>query len=93
MVSVLTAVVVVLASARLWRLAAVDSLTDSIREILPDKVTPFLACPFCSGFWIALGVAASAIAWADTWPWWLILGSLAVSYIGGHLNRVLDLEE
>jgi hypothetical protein len=49
-------------------------------------------CPYCFGFWLALGAVASALAWSDTWPWQLVCGTLSASWIIGHLGAQLDKE-
>lgn len=47
-------------------------------------------CPFCLGFWLTLGSVASALAWSDSWPWQLICGTLALSWVVGHVGLRLD---
>lgn len=48
--------IVTLTGYRAWRLVGLDSLTEPIRWRLPTPLTAFLACPWCSGFWITLAV-------------------------------------
>lgn len=62
----LTAVIVVGASARLTRLVGADTITAPFRAKLTawtksTKPAAFLVCPWCSGFWISLLV--TYIAW------------------------------
>ena len=87
-------VVVGLVSYRIWRLLAVDEITERPREwLLNRNVTAetdarlhrFLSCPWCSGFWIT-GLV--------TFGWWLIEGStnpvaiwLASSVVVGFLGE------
>lgn len=55
-----------LGSYRLWRLAADDSILDGARDRIVKgrpKLDEFIACPWCSGFWIG------GIAWSCWW-WW-----------------------
>lgn len=59
-----------LAAFRLWRLAAIDSITEPIHGRLRASRHPVMqwfdtlvSCPWCLGFWIATGL---------TWGvWWL----------------------
>jgi hypothetical protein len=99
----LTLLLVALAAARCWRLLAVDDIGDPIRvgmsratERLPDRLRTSLQvgwfCPFCLGYWISLGWVGSALAWGDHWAWQLAAGSLAVSYVVGHVGARLDRE-
>jgi hypothetical protein len=48
------------ASYRLWRLVAIDTIADRPRDWLLDRLDEKweigLVCPWCSGFWICLGV-------------------------------------
>jgi hypothetical protein len=80
--SVWAFVLLALASYRLWRLLAEDDLLDRPRrwalrlgdwedgQPVPDgyriKWGEFLACPWCAGFWIAVGWWAAWLAWDDT---------------------------
>lgn len=65
-----TAVVVVGASARITRLVGADTITEPLRSKLTSwtkstKPAAFLVCPWCSGFWISVVV---------TWIAWLVNG-------------------
>lgn len=78
-------VLLALASWRVWRLIAEDALLDRPRAWLlrgtppPGGATPlpgyretvayWLTCPYCAGFWIAVG-------W---WAGWLLLDDWAVA--------------
>lgn len=99
----LTLVIVLgLAAHRLWRLVAVDEITEPLRARLfrttqvgaavhvgrHQRVRLWLLCPWCSGFWIAL---AGYVAWHE-WPTgsaWAIY-PLAASSIAGLVVRNLD---
>lgn len=97
-------VIAILASARLFRLATVDAVGYPYRwavakvvnavhpksPAVADTIDEGAFCSFCIGFWIALGVLASALAWHDTVAWQLVVGALAVNYVSGHLSGALD---
>ena len=75
-----------LVAYRLWRLAALDTITEPLRARLlrrvePDGIGPWatvaywLACPWCAGFWIAGAVVLldGAVAGWSGWAlpvWW-----------------------
>lgn len=52
--------VIGVASYRLWRLAAEDSITEGPREWVldrsPEKIRELVECPWCLGSWSAFGV-------------------------------------
>ena len=90
-------VIVALVSYRLWRLLAVDDLTERIRHYLflaEDEGTGrtrvrsganVLACPWCAGFWctVAVGVAAHLAGFTDGTPWLVVpAASVIVGFIG-----------
>lgn len=46
-----------LASYRIWRLVAEDTITEGLRvRFLPGQVEGFIYCPWCLGTWLAFGV-------------------------------------
>ena len=53
-------VLIGLASYRLWRLIAEDTITERAREWYythtPDVIEDLVSCPFCLGSWLAFGV-------------------------------------
>lgn len=54
-----------LASFRIWKLLADDTILNAPRERIlggRERLSEFLDCPYCSGFWIAL-------AWWGAWEW------------------------
>jgi hypothetical protein len=103
-VSALAWILAGLATARTFRLWAVDGITKPLRrrfsalmarlygrnERLAKSLNEGAWCPFCIGFWIALAWVASGLAWSDTWPWQLAAGSFAVSYVAGHVTSRLE---
>lgn len=88
-----------LASFRIWRLIAVDTVTEQIRyritrtdEYLKgnpaeyrEKLDEFISCPWCFGFWIVL-------AWWGLWQVWdqavyVMSVPLALSTLVGFLAK------
>jgi hypothetical protein len=99
----LVLVVVTLAAARLFRLIATDSITDPLRRRLRveiaeapkqwrDTISYFVQCPWCCGFWIAVLLTLTALAWADTLLWQIIVIPLAVNYAAASANGRQDVE-
>lgn len=66
-------------TARLTRLITLDTITEPIRDRLKGLLRVLAECPWCSGFWVALAVGLSWMAWSDQ-TWWQItalIGTLA----------------
>lgn len=79
---------VALCSYRLWRLLAVDDLTERVRSRLAARVAHVLACPWCAGWWstVAVGAAAHLAGLTDGTPWLIIpAASVIVGYLGDNL--------
>lgn len=51
------------AAWRSWYLLAEDDILHPLRLRLPGRTVDWLLCPFCAGFWIALG-------WWGAWQEW-----------------------
>lgn len=90
-------VLVLLASARTFRLLAFDTITQTPRDYLEVYVFPhskFLRegfyCKWCSGFWYAVGWTLSALAWSDSWIWQAFAIAFAANYVAAVLNGVYD---
>lgn len=68
------AVVVGLVAFRLWRLLAVDDLTERLRERLPERVLEPWRCVWCLGFHCAVvvGLVAHLTGLTDSTPWLMI---------------------
>lgn len=67
------AVLLALAAWRVWHLIALDDITDRPRRYITDgreKLLEFIECPYCAGFYIALGWAV-AFAIEDTGTMWI----------------------
>lgn len=93
--SALAWILCALASARTFRLASVDEIGFLFRNLVyrgPRWMHNALVCPFCSGYYWAVGWVATGLLWGSTWPWQLLAGSLGVNYVAGQLNAWLDLK-
>lgn len=90
------ALVAIVSSARLTRLATYDHFppVEWVRNKFVDLTDrsdrsrrwQLLAyCPYCASFWITLIVVLSG--WGSDWheAWWMVNGSLAASYLAAIL--------
>lgn len=85
----------VFASARTYRLASIDEAGFYFRNVvyrLPEVFHRWLTCPFCSGWWYALGWVLTGLAWGDTVVWQALAGSLAVNWIAAQFGAWLDIK-
>jgi hypothetical protein len=82
------AVLLALAAWRIWHLIALDDITDRPRRYVTqgrEKLLDFIECPYCMGFYVALGWVV-AFAVDDTWALWAALpfavnaGVIVVAY-------------
>lgn len=83
-----------LATYRVWRLIAVDQITEPIRArfIFRDGrlwqwVADLVGCPWCLGWWLS-GVASVAYVMVLGLGWWWVVLWPAVSCVGGFLHRL-----
>jgi Protein of unknown function (DUF1360) len=82
----------ILATARLTRLATIDTfppvlrlrqkITDNPKS--PDELVEFIECPWCTSFWIALGVLAMRHVAPQLWD--PVAKALAASEIAGVVH-------
>lgn len=94
---------VVLAAARLTRLAVVDTIAVPFRNaarrlgktiagqrglVWADEL---VTCPHCLSVYVSAAVVVSYAAWAGP-TWRIVAGALAVAYAVGHLVARLDLD-
>lgn len=73
--SALEVVLLAAAAWRIWHLIALDDITDRPRSYVTEgreKLLEFIECPYCMGFWVALGWVV-AFAVNDTWTLWAAL--------------------
>lgn len=85
-----------LAAFRLWRLAAIDSITEPLHGRINALTTPagqwlnqLWSCPWCLGFWIS--AALTAATWWAAAPYSIpeaILITFAASTITGLTARL-----
>jgi Protein of unknown function (DUF1360) len=75
-----------LASFRLWRLIAEDTITARLRAKVGH--TEFVTCPWCAGAWITIGWW---LAWT-AWPHWtlIIATPFAISAVVGLIAANID---
>lgn len=86
-----------LATYRVWRIFAVDSITEPLRarflfregrvwEWVADLVT----CPWCLGWWLSGAAVAAYVGWSGA-SWWLFpVGWCAVSAGVGITHHLVD---
>lgn len=88
--------VVGLVSYRLWRLLAVDGITQPARAWLIDHTTlretgwwfDFLYCPWCLGAWltVAVGLTSYFAGLTSETPWLVIPAAAVVcGWLGEHI--------
>lgn len=78
-------VVVGLVSYRLWRLLAVDDITEGLRDRLPERVLEPWQCAWCLGFHctVVVGVVAYLAGLTVGSPWLVVpAASVIVGLIG-----------
>lgn len=86
-----------LATYRVWRIFAVDSITEPLRARFLFRegrvwewVADLVLCPWCLGFHLSALAAAGFVAWSGV-SWWLFpVGWLAVSAGVGITHAVVD---
>lgn len=86
-----------LASWRIWRIIAVDDITEPIRSRVMwrggrrwGRLMDGLMCAWCLGFWIS-GAMSAAYVFGAGLSWWLFpVGWLAVSAGVGITNTIVD---
>lgn len=86
-----------LAVYRVWRIVAVDQITEPIRARIIFRDHPawdwfvdLVTCPWCLGWWLS-GVASLVyVAALDLSAWWVWLLWPAVSCVVGFLGKFDD---
>jgi hypothetical protein len=90
----MTLILVVLASARTWRLLAMDGIAFRVRnwvhKRLPTMMQEGWYCPFCLGFWLACLWVLTGVLWGNTTAWTFVAGCFALNYAAAQLNAWLD---
>lgn len=61
-------------------------VADRISPRVGAVITDLLDCPYCAGWWIAFGVAASAVAWSETVLWQAFAVAGTASWVAGRAN-------
>lgn len=101
--SLLDVVLLVGLTARLTRLAVVDSIAEGPRILAvriagrmgdrPSRWTlALLTCPYCIGFWLSAVVVGTWLAWGGTLAWQAVAGTFTLAYVAGHLVARLDVD-
>ena len=98
-VTVLMAIVGVLAVARVVRLVVDDSWPPMVKARnayaakVSDEWLPLVECPWCVAPYVALpAVIWGGITWANptwtvnNWIWWLVNGWAAVSWLASYIT-------
>jgi hypothetical protein len=89
---VFEAILIGAASYRLWRLIAVDAITEPLRDRwlphLSEWWDSLVTCPWCLGSWIAFGVTWATDAVVGL-PVPFLVG-LAAAVVVGVLGQLLD---
>jgi hypothetical protein len=100
-ISLLDLALIVGFTARLIRLAAVDTAGEPFRAAIRwagrwiggtegyVRAQELVTCPFCIGFWLSGAVVLSYVA-AGGHGWRTVAAIFTLSYVAGHLVRVLD---
>ncbi len=96
-----TFLLLALAAFRVWRLAAIDTVGDPIRNrilfagnggdepySLREGLADFLKCSYCAGFWVALAWWLAWVAWPH--PVIIVAVPFALSAVAGTWARTLD---
>lgn len=115
-------VLVILASARTFRLLVIDSITQPLRDRLDNRLVIYsphaythtgprsldlhgkewrryrvaewlregASCPWCLGYWLALGWAVTGVLWSDTVLWQIAAISFAANYVAAVLHSMYD---
>lgn len=93
----IAAVLLSLATYRVWRIFAVDPITEPIRArflfrdgLVWEWVADLVTCPWCLGWWLA-GVASAGYLWWCGGPWlWLVVLWPVVSAGVGIIAHLVD---
>jgi hypothetical protein len=86
-----------LAAWRIWRIVAVDDITEPIRARVMwrggavwGRFMDGLMCAWCLGFWISGAVVAAYVFGVGLSPWLFPVGWCAVSAGVGITNVIVD---
>lgn len=90
MFNILFLILVFGASMRITRLINEDSIVEPLRKRLPSSVRHFTDCPWCVGFWVALGFVAADWYWHDSQLFHAATLVLTISWVTGIAAQWLD---
>lgn len=90
-------ILVGVAAYRLFRITAIDTITEPLRDWLYDDggaVREFLGdlngCPWCSGWWWSLGLAYAVAEWQDYGAIECALVALVGSVVCGVTHHAVE---
>lgn len=94
----LSAVLMVLAVARVTRLITTDHIFERPRNALVrwfserghDQLAYLVFCPWCMSMYVGAAGAGAWYAWGETMPFMTVSGALAASYVTGFLASVTE---
>lgn len=86
----ITTLLIALAAWRVWRLIAVDTITEPLRYRLAydGHLANFISCPWCLGFWIT--VAATGLYWWLGNSGWSIVEAVLVAFAASALVGIIN---
>lgn len=81
-------IILVLATARLTRLATTDTIFDTPRLHIArwDWSNKLIHCPFCIGFWITIATVLLTLTFPSSIAWLVALLILAISQVVGWIS-------
>lgn len=80
-------VVIGLVAYRLFRLLAVDDLTERLRDRMSERVLKPWTCQHCLGWWctVLVGLIAHFVGWTSGTPWLVVpAAAVIVGFLGEH---------
>ena len=63
---------------------------DAVPANLAAYLTEMADCPYCSGFWISLGVLTGEVLFGRRKLWRIFTGALALNYVTAHVSARID---
>jgi hypothetical protein len=80
-------VLLILGSYRAWRLVGRDTITEGLRDRLPERVRTPVECPWCAGLWFSAAIVLIVDIWFVPLPLpllWIGAVSTGVGLIGSN---------
>lgn len=92
----LTWLLIILASARTFRLLAIDTITEPLRKLTdrgPAWLQMLMVCPWCLGAYVSLAWVWTGYLWGSTAVWLVFAGAFAVNYVQAWMSVRFDMGE